>query len=66
MSTTMTGRFDDVDQAHAARETMMAGGIAEANIVIDEQRQQISVIVPQDQIPQIREAFGLHGIDPTQ
>lgn len=63
---TMTGNFRDLDQATAARRDMAANGIAEDRIFIDEDQKTIRVIIPEDQTPQIREAFGKHGIAPTQ
>ncbi len=63
---TLTGGFEDVDQARAAHRDMIAYGIPEEKIFIDEDRKEIKVIIPEEQTPQIREVFGNHGISPTQ
>ncbi|MFO7764413.1 MAG: hypothetical protein R6V61_11845 [Wenzhouxiangellaceae bacterium] len=66
MNTTLTGRFEEVDQARVARKDMIAAGIPQEKIYIDEDRQQIKVIIPEAQEPQIREAFKNHGIAEVQ
>jgi len=63
---TMTGSFEDVDQARAARKYMVANGIPQEKIFIDDDRMEIKVIIPEEQTPQIREVFGNHDISPMQ
>lgn len=62
MNTTLTGRFDNADHARAARRDMIAAGIPQDKIFIDEDQQQIKVIIPEEQAPQIREVFNGHDI----
>lgn len=66
MNKTFTGNFDDVDQARAARKDMIAAGIPQEKIFVDEDQQQIKVIVPEELSPQIREVFGIHNLNEAQ
>lgn len=62
MNTTLTGRFEQVDQARVARKDMIAAGIPQEKIHIDEERQEIKVIMPEEESRQIREVFRNHNI----
>lgn len=66
MNTTLTGSFDKVDQARGARMEMIAAGIPQDKIYIDEDRQQIKVIIPEEESRQIREVFDSHDIVEVQ
>ncbi|HMB37895.1 MAG TPA: hypothetical protein VKO85_02370 [Wenzhouxiangellaceae bacterium] len=62
MNTTLTGRFEQVDQARVARKDMIAAGIPQEKIYIDEERQEIKVIIPEPESRQILEVFKNHNI----
>lgn len=62
MNTTLTGRFDNIDQARAARKELIAAGIPQEKIYIDKDLQQIKVIIPEEETSQIREIFSGHDI----
>lgn len=66
MNTTLTGRFEQLDQARVAREEMIAAGIPQDKIFIDEDQRQIKVIIPEEQSPQILEIFSSHDITQAQ
>jgi len=62
MNETLNGHFDNSDQARNARRDMIAAGIPQDKIYVDEEKQLIKVIIPAAEARQIREIFETHDI----
>ncbi|MDT8409006.1 MAG: hypothetical protein RQ741_05355 [Wenzhouxiangellaceae bacterium] len=62
MNKTLNGHFDKPEQAKNTREDLIAVGIPQDKIFIDEHHQLIKVIIPEEETRQIEEIFERHQL----
>lgn len=62
MNKTLNGHFDNPEQARNTRKDLIAAGIPQEKIYIDEEKRLIKVIIPESETRQIRDIFETHGI----
>lgn len=62
MSTALNGTFTSKDQARNVRDDLIATGIPQENIYIEDGTQVIRVMIPTEERREIEEIFDRHGV----
>ncbi len=61
MTMTVTGHYESIDQAHGAKDDLVATGIPQEKIYVGKDSSEIKVICPDTTVPEIREILDRHG-----
>ena len=64
MTAVVTCTYDSADKVHNAREDLVATGIPQEEIYVDEESNQIKIMIPDVTKPEIIEILNRH--EPTQ
>ncbi|MDF0750987.1 hypothetical protein NLU14_12205 [Marinobacter sp. 71-i] len=62
MSKALNGNFTSKDQARNVRDDLIATGIPQDNIYIEDELQVIRVMIPMEERREIEEIFDRHGV----
>lgn len=62
MSKALNGKFTSKDQARNVRDDLIATGIPQENIYIENEEQVIRVMIPAEERREIEEIFDRHGL----
>lgn len=62
MSSALNGTFTSKDQARNVRDDLIATGIPQENIYIEDGPQVIRVMIPTEERREIEEIFDRHGV----
>lgn len=65
MSTTVTGQYESLGQIRNAREDLIATGIPQEQIFVDDELQQLKVTIPDSSKPEIDEILMRHNATST-
>lgn len=62
MSKALNGNFTSKEQARNVRDDLIAMGLPQENIYIEEQENIIRVMIPTEERREIEEVFDRHGV----
>ncbi|MFN2362163.1 MAG: SPOR domain-containing protein [Marinobacter sp.] len=62
MSKALNGNFTSKEQARNVRDDLIAMGLPQENIYIEDQEQVIRVMIPSEERREIEEVFDRHGV----
>ncbi|KPP98025.1 SPOR domain-containing protein [Marinobacter sp. HL-58] len=62
MSKALNGNFTSKEQARNVRDDLIAMGLPQENIYIEEQENIIRVMIPSEERREIEEVFDRHGV----
>ncbi len=62
MSKALNGNFTSKDQARNVRDDLIATGIPQENIYVEENQNVIRVMIPTEERREIEEIFDRHGV----
>lgn len=62
MSKALNGNFTSKDQARNVRDDLIATGIPQENIYVEEDQNVIRVMIPTEERREIEEIFDRHGV----
>ena len=65
MTKTVTGTYDSADQIKNAREDLIATGIPQEQIFVDEENRQIKVMIADETEPEIEDILKRHDASAT-
>lgn len=62
MSKALNGNFTSKDQARNVRDDLIAMGIPQESIFVEDEEQVIRVMIPTEERREIEEVFDRHGV----
>ncbi|MDX1635227.1 MAG: hypothetical protein R3280_11345 [Marinobacter sp.] len=62
MNKTLNGHYENPDQARNTQEDLVATGIPQDKVFVDEENQTIKVMIPAEEEREIQEIFDRHDI----